>query len=385
MQFSRRQSVLPGWSGLGAVAAFLLLLAGGCSHHKPLAPPGDVTPPDPVRDLSIEVRSATVVLLSWTAPGDDSTAGKASAYEVRYGDVPITEQTFRSAQVVPNVPRPDSAGTRDSVLVAGLGYGTTWYFALKTSDEASNASGLSNVVTISTLSWCRVNSGAGIGDTDPALVARADHMFREHGVTIADSLGDWIWTGHAEDNSSPYPVPFADLTGATFAVDANYLYVRLTVAGVYPRTEDELPWYGQDQIRKLGVNIGLDTDNNASTGSPGDGGSEVLLGIGMMMTPTCGWMDVYEFWYGPTGIEWPEEQRWEHANNRNLIVAAWGGVGFDYCIMVYPAGVLGVRPGQTIAVNSWNECASLQYPQHATVDVLGSAGLGSHVVVQLPN
>jgi|WetSurMetagenome_2_1015567.scaffolds.fasta_scaffold88220_3 hypothetical protein len=120
-------------------------------------------------------------------------------------------------------------------------------------------------------------------------------MLSEHGVTIADAEGDWIWTGHQEDNPSPYPVLCADVTSVTFAVGADHLYLRIRIAGGYPRSEDELPRYGEDQIRKLNVNIGLDPDNNANTGSLADGGSEVMLATDMMMTPTCGWMDIYDF------------------------------------------------------------------------------------------
>jgi hypothetical protein len=233
---------------------------------------------------------------------------------------------------------------------------------------------------------CQVDSGWGSGKSDPELVARTEHMLAEHSVTIADAQGDWVWTTHQEDNPAPYPVPFADLAAATFAVDADYLYVRITAYGTYPASEAELPWYGQDQISRLGINIGLDTDNNEHTGSPGDKGAEVLLGAGMMTTPTCGWMDVYEFWYGPTGIEFPETARWEHSNNRKLILAAWGGAGFTYRVMVYPAVLLGLRPGQTIAVCSWDECDSLLYPnKHATFDVLGPAELGNRVVIKLPD
>lgn len=237
-----------------------------------------------------------------------------------------------------------------------------------------------------TPTWCQVDCGWGSADTNQELVSRAECMLAEHGVTINDAQGDWIWTGHQEDNPAPYPVPFADLAAATFAVDADYLYLRLTANGTYPRAEAELPWYGQDQVRKLSINIGLDTDNNEHTGSPGDKGAEVMLGTAMRMTETCGWMDVYDFWYGPTGIETPENKRWEHMNNRKLMVAAWGGAGSDYRVMVYPVGLLGLRPGQTIAVCGWNECDSLQYPNsHATFDVLGPGGLGSRVVIQLPN
>jgi hypothetical protein len=234
-------------------------------------------------------------------------------------------------------------------------------------------------------SACQVDSGWGSGKSDKELVARAEHMLAAHGVTIADAVGDWYWTGHQEDNPSPYPVPFADFVTATFAVDADYLYVKINVNGTYPASETELPWYGQDQIRKLSINIALDTDNNEYTGSPGDKGAELMLGTAMWTTPACGWIDIYDFWYGPTGIETPEQDRWEHMNNRKLVVAAWGGAGFTYRVMVYPAGLLGLRPGQTIAVCGWNECDSLLYPnKHATFDVLGPGGLGNRVVVQLP-
>ena len=63
-----------------------------------------------------------------------------------------------------------------------------------------------------------------------------------------------------------------------------------------------------------------------------------------------------------------------------------GGAGFDYRVIVYPVGLLGLRPGQTIAVNGWDEYASLQYPDlHATFDVLGPGWMNSRVVIQLPN
>jgi hypothetical protein len=218
------------------------------------------------------------------------------------------------------------------------------------------------------------------------LFSRAEHMLSEHGVTITDAKGDWIWTGDEEDNHSPYPVPWADLLSVTFAIDADYLYFRLTVDGVYPRSVAELPWYGEDQINHLSVNICLDTDNNKNTGCFADGGSEVVIETGMMINPLGEWEPGYDFWYGPTGIDSPETSRYAHMGNMNLVVAVWGGLGFDYLVIVYPVGQLGLLPGQTIAVNGWDECSSLQYThQHATFDVLGPGGMNTRVVIQLPN
>jgi hypothetical protein len=218
------------------------------------------------------------------------------------------------------------------------------------------------------------------------LVSRVEHMLSEHGVTITDAEGDWIWTGLPEDNSSPYPVPWADLLSVTFAVDDDYLYVRINVDGVYPSSITELPWYGEDQVNHLAVSICLDTDNNENTGCLADGGAEVVLDTGMMINPLGEWEPGYDFWYGPTGVDSPENQRYAHMGNMNLIVAVWGGPGFDYLVIVYPVGLLGLHPGQTITVDGWDECESLQYQEgHATVDTLGPDGTNPRIVIQLPN
>lgn len=226
---------------------------------------------------------------------------------------------------------------------------------------------------------------ASSSSSSAELVSRAEHMLSEHGVTINDAKGDWVWTGNEDDNHSPYPVPWADLISATLAVDADYLYVRITVAGVYPRSEAELPWYGEDQVNKPGINIALDTDNNKITGCLSDKGAEVTMGVGMMNTPDGGWKAVYSFWYLPTGIEFPELRRYVHTETQNLVVAAWGGPGFDYCVFVLPAGLLGLYPGQTIAVIGWDESPSLKYPdRHATFDILAQGDKDNRIVIQLP-
>ena len=85
--------------------------------------------------------------LMWTAPGDDSTVGRASAYQVRYSILPITPANFTAATVVVGVPAPKTAGSRETLVVANLPTGTTCYFAIKTVDKAGNWSGLSNIIS----------------------------------------------------------------------------------------------------------------------------------------------------------------------------------------------------------------------------------------------
>ncbi|HET9325583.1 MAG TPA: fibronectin type III domain-containing protein [Candidatus Eisenbacteria bacterium] len=92
------------------------------------------------------------VQLSWTAPGDDSLTGTAAQYDLRYSTSAITAANFASAARFTGTPVPTAAGTRQTITVTGLNSNTTYYFALKTADEVPNWSGLSNVISRTTLS-----------------------------------------------------------------------------------------------------------------------------------------------------------------------------------------------------------------------------------------
>jgi hypothetical protein len=92
---------------------------------------------------------AESLLLSWTAPGDDGTSGRASTYELRYAQSPVsgtdTTSWWSAASSVPGMPAPGPSGTRESFIVDGLAPGTTYYFVLRTADEVPNVSGFSNI------------------------------------------------------------------------------------------------------------------------------------------------------------------------------------------------------------------------------------------------
>jgi hypothetical protein len=111
----------------------------------------DVTPPAAVTSLAIQQTADTTVTLRWTAPGDDGNSGWASAYELRWSTSPITAGNFASATAVSPQPLTAAAGTLQTHSVLGLLPGTTYYFALRARDEASNVSGLSNVAQATTL------------------------------------------------------------------------------------------------------------------------------------------------------------------------------------------------------------------------------------------
>lgn len=94
--------------------------------------------------------TATAVTLNWTAPGDDGATGTAASYDIRVSSAPITELNFSNATQLPNEPIPQIAGSSESYTAINLTPSTTYYFALKTADEAGNISGLSNVATKTT-------------------------------------------------------------------------------------------------------------------------------------------------------------------------------------------------------------------------------------------
>ncbi|MBI5573593.1 MAG: gliding motility-associated C-terminal domain-containing protein [Elusimicrobia bacterium] len=107
----------------------------------------DVTQPAQITDLS---GSSGVndgeVILSWTAPGDDDHSGTAKNYTIRYATYQITETNWSSQSVftVANPPSPSSSQTSETFTIIGLVAGRTYWFAMKTQDEKSNTSSISN-------------------------------------------------------------------------------------------------------------------------------------------------------------------------------------------------------------------------------------------------
>ncbi len=112
--------------------------------------PADTIAPSSVTDLSLSNPAVDSITVSWTAPGDDADAGTATLYDLRYSTSLITDASFNLANQVSGEPIPGIAGTSESMVVSGLSADTTYYFALKTFDEAANISSLSNVPSLNT-------------------------------------------------------------------------------------------------------------------------------------------------------------------------------------------------------------------------------------------
>lgn len=145
------------------------------------------------------------VNLAWTAPGDDGAIGTATLYDLRFSGSPIDAGNWDLATPVSGLPAPRVAGTRQTFTVRGLSSGTTYYFAIRTRDDAGNWSGVSNV-----LRW------DWVVDTAPPAAPAGISAAREGGSVRV------TWAANSEPDLAGYTVwratsasgPFNALNGA---------------------------------------------------------------------------------------------------------------------------------------------------------------------------
>lgn len=109
----------------------------------------DTTAPGVITDLHVLLFATSSIHLIWTAPGDDGSIGISTSYDVRYATSPITESGWTLATQLSDEPTPTVASTSQFMTVSGLSASTTYYFAIKTSDDVPNISALSNVASTS--------------------------------------------------------------------------------------------------------------------------------------------------------------------------------------------------------------------------------------------
>ncbi|TAK53465.1 MAG: T9SS type A sorting domain-containing protein [Bacteroidetes bacterium] len=104
--------------------------------------PLDSVRPSGLTNIVITAPTFNTLRLLVTAPGDDSLAGRASVYAVRYDTVPITESNFNSARRVSPLPKPSPQGAQDTITIQGLLGQKKYYVAIKVGDEVLNYSSL---------------------------------------------------------------------------------------------------------------------------------------------------------------------------------------------------------------------------------------------------
>jgi hypothetical protein len=126
--------------------ALVSLVVWGCGGDESTRP-SDTSAPARVEDLSVAQPAIGLLELSWTAPGDDGSEGRAATYDLRYRRESLTEETWDEATSVTDLPEPKPAGERERLVLEDFPQGT-WAFGLRAADEVPNWSPLSNVVTV---------------------------------------------------------------------------------------------------------------------------------------------------------------------------------------------------------------------------------------------
>ncbi len=105
----------------------------------------DTNAPGDVDDLQAYRRSDGAIVLRWTAPGDDGNEGTPAMYSIRYAAQPVTEENWHEAEPVAVTAAPQAGGSIETLRINDLPPAGALYFAMKTTDEAGNQSGISNI------------------------------------------------------------------------------------------------------------------------------------------------------------------------------------------------------------------------------------------------
>lgn len=111
------------------------------------ATPGDIWAPGVVV-LQNPTKTSVSVTLQWTSPGDNGNKGTATTYDIRRSVSPTAN--FDSYSQCDGEPNPVTAGSNQMMEVTGLLPNTTYYFYMRSKDEAGNWSALSNKLSVTT-------------------------------------------------------------------------------------------------------------------------------------------------------------------------------------------------------------------------------------------
>ena len=177
-----RYRAIAGWLPAQPMRRRFLVVAlslYACSDQSEMpVDPGDTMPPSAVQNLHPIAVTDSSVTLEWTAPGNNGAAGTASIYDLRYSESPIGEDNWSAAGGVADEPAPLAGGTTQTHTVSGLADSTTYYFALRTFDEAGNASELSRNATATTRLTVNPYGSAEYANRGRTSVSRARSLFR---------------------------------------------------------------------------------------------------------------------------------------------------------------------------------------------------------------
>ncbi|MEK3722334.1 fibronectin type III domain-containing protein [Paenibacillus sp. FSL H8-0034] len=225
----------------------------------------DTTAPAAVTNLTTGTPTSSSINLSWTAPGNDGSVGTATYYDIRYSTSQINEANWTTASQVTGEPAPTVAGTSQSMIINSLNANTTYYFALKTRDQANNISSMSNVVNGTTTqpTYSQNVIPTMTSNTSPSGVASSSGVWSGHEAYMAfDKSNDTYWY-----SASGHPHWIAYDFGSEKIIN-KYTLTAFTLAGNEPNSLKSWTFEGTNDGIKWTT---LDTQTN----QPGWGSHEL--------------------------------------------------------------------------------------------------------------
>jgi hypothetical protein len=205
----------------------------------------------------------------------------------------------------------------------------------------------------------------------PALLGRADAAFAQ-GIAIQDAANDFVDVGGkatGPDNAptASYPLSYVDIKTVQVGADVDWLYFKVIFQSTIPSWPES---YQGDLMQGLLVRMSIRED-------PAQKQDSVILVVGTGWEPLIRLpaSNTYFFW-GPTGIEEPESQRYAHQDASSKLA---GGAGTDYLMGALPMKKLGLALGQTIYFTVEQETKSARYT-HASFDALLGEGKASAII-----
>jgi len=258
----------------GRTITLVFIMSDGSTKQVEFVPgePPDEEAPDDIADLNASNLLSNSIDLNWTAPGDDGNSGTATSYDIRYSTSTINSSNWNSAIQVSGEPTPDSAGSSESMTVSGLSPSTTYYFAIKTSDEVPNVSGLSNIVSATTLPptqayYLLVNTtGATLSGNNIT------------GITLQN-------TGPADITITTMSVSWSGVSGnrrlTSINIGGTSVWTGSVTSGALENTTDQTLTTGSlAQALILGFNRSINNIVVSVTFNMSDGSSKTVSGVG---------------------------------------------------------------------------------------------------------
>lgn len=216
----------------------------------------DIIPPADIADLTASNPTTSTIDLDWTAPGDDDSTGIATSYDIRYSTSTINDGNWSSATQVSGEPTPSAAGSSESMTVSGLLANTPYFFAIKTSDEVPNTSGISNIASGVTLGAPQANylvvntAGAILSPNSKDVTGITLQNSGPADITIVSAIVSWsgtaanrrmnsmsingvtVWNGAVTSGTLSDINPDVVLISGAAAIPIDYFRFNRSVSGI---------------------------------------------------------------------------------------------------------------------------------------------------------